>query len=347
MTRARALLLPLLALALAGCETLSYYAQAIGGHLDLTGRARPVSELLEDAETPPSLRERLALSQSLREFASRDLGLPDNGSYRRYADLNRAYAVWNVVVTPEFSLEAAQSCFPVAGCVSYRGFFARQDAEGHAARAHARGLDAFVYGVPAYSTLGAFDDPLLSTFIRWPDTELARLVFHELAHQLVYVKGDSTFNESFAVTVEREGVRRWFAAAGRSAELARYREAREREREFGRLLDETRARLEVLYRLLIPPEQMRTRKREEFERLAAEPVFLRHAAAFASAPNNALLASFATYSALVPAFERLLAECGGDLDAFYARVKALAQLDKAERARRLRAQESGMSTTLR
>lgn len=335
MTLIRTPLLLAAVLALAGCETLSYYAQAVAGHLDLTGRARPVTELLADAGTPAFLRERLALAQSVREFASRELGLPDNGSYRRYTELDRSYAVWNVVATPEFSLEAVQSCFPVAGCVTYRGFFASQDAEGHAVRARERGFDAFVHGVPAYSTLGAFADPLLSTFIRWPDTELARLVFHELAHQLVYVKGDSTFNESFAVTVEREGVRRWLAAAGRAAELARYRVAREREREFGRLLDETRARLVALYRTQVAPEEMRARKRAEFERLAADPVYLRHSASFAGAPDNALLASFATYSALVPAFERLLAESGGDLDRFYARVKALAELGKAERERRL------------
>lgn len=347
MTRLSALLLLPAALALSGCETLSYYAQAVGGHLDLTGRARPVAELLADAQTPPSLRERLALSQSVREFASRALKLPDNGSFRRYTELERPYAVWNVVATPEFSLEAVRSCFPVAGCVSYRGFFTREGARRHAARQRARGFDAFVYGVPAYSTLGVFDDPLLSTFIRWPDVELARLVFHELAHQLVYVSGDSTFNESFAVTVEREGVRRWLAASDRDEDLAKFREARERERKFAQLLDETRARLRTLYRLDLEPEPMRERKRAEFERLASDAVYIRHSAAFESAPNNALLAAFATYSQLVPAFERLLAESGGDLDRFYSRVKALAQLGKAERERRLGAQESGVSTTLR
>ena len=347
MTRLSVLLLLPAALGLSGCETLSYYAQAVGGHLDLTGRARPVAELLADSQTPPSLRERLALSQSVREFASRELKLPDNGSFRRYTELERPYAVWNVVATPEFSLEPVRSCFPVAGCVSYRGFFTRDGARRHAARQRARGFDAFVYGVPAYSTLGIFDDPLLSTFIRWPDVELARLVFHELAHQVVYVRGDSTFNESFAVAVEREGVRRWLAASGRDEDLAKFREARERERKFAQLLDETRARLEALYRLDIDPEPMRARKLAEFERLASEPAYIRHSAAFDGAPNNALLAGFATYSQLVPAFERLLAESGGDLDRFYARVKALAQLDKAERERRLGGQESGTSTTLR
>jgi predicted aminopeptidase len=337
----------LLALALAGCETLSYYAQAVGGHFDLKARARPVEELLADAYTPPDLRQRLVLAQSVREFASRQLALPDNGSYRSYAELDRPYAVWNVVAAAEFLLDAVESCFPVAGCVTYRGFYAREDAERYAAQMRERGLDVFVYGVPAYSTLGMFDDPLLSTFIRWSDAEVARLLFHELSHQLLYVKGDTAFNESFAVAVEREGVRRWLASAGRSAELEKFLQAREREREFGRLLDQTRTRLAALYRSGIAPQEMRERKRAEFERLAAAPVYRRHAGGYVTGPNNALLAAFASYSQHVPAFERALAASHGDLPAFYARVRALSKLDKAERTRQLEAQVSGMSTTLR
>ena len=337
----------LLALALAGCESVSYYAQAVGGHLDLKTRARPVSELLADVQTPADLRERLAFAQSVREFASRKLALPDNGSYRSYAELDRPYAVWNVVVAGEFSLDAVESCFPIAGCVTYRGYYAHEDAERDAAHARERGLDAFVYGVPAYSTLGVFDDPLLSTFIRWGDAEVARLVFHELAHQLLYVKGDTAFNESFAVVVEREGVRRWLASTGRSAEMTKFVQTREREREFARLLDGTRTRLEALYRMPIPREEMRARKHAEFGRLAAAPVYKRHAGGYPGGPNNALLAAFASYSQLVPAFERTLAESKGDLNVFYSRVKALSKLEKAERTRELEAQLSGVSTTLR
>jgi predicted aminopeptidase len=337
----------LLALALSACESVSYYAQAVGGHMDLKHRARPVADLLADSQTPGDLRGRLVLAQSVREFASRNLALPDNGSYRSYAEIDRPYAVWNVVIAREFSLNAVESCFPVAGCVTYRGYYAREDAERDAAHAREQGLDAFVYGVPAYSTLGMFDDPLLSTFIRWTDAEVARLVFHELAHQVVYVKGDTAFNESFAVAVEREGVRRWLAFTGRSADLAKFLQTREREREFARLLNETRARLEQLYRLPIAREEMRARKRAEFERLAADPVYKRHAGGYLGGPNNALLAAFASYSQLVPAFERTLADVNGDLKAFYARVKQLSHLDKTERTRVLEAQLSGMSTTLR
>jgi predicted aminopeptidase len=337
----------LLALVLAGCETATYYAQAVGGHVDLRNRARPVKELLADSQTPADLRERLVFAESVREFASRSLALPDNGSYRSYSDLGRPYAVWNVVVAGEFSLEAVESCFPVAGCVTYRGYYSREDAERDAAHARGNGLDAFVYGVPAYSTLGMFDDPLLSTFIRWGDAEIARLIFHELAHHMVYVKGDTAFNESFAVAVEREGVRRWLASTGRSAEMSKFLQTREREREFARLLDETRTRLEALYRMPVSREEMRARKRAEFEQLAANPVYKRHAGGYVGGPSNALLAAFASYSQLVPAFERTLAASNGDLNVFYARVRALSRLDKAERTRQLEGQVSGTSTTLR
>jgi predicted aminopeptidase len=334
-------------LALTGCETLSYYMQAVGGQLELNSLSRPVGDLLADTRTPPDLRGRLVAAQSMREFASRELGLPDNQSYRSYAQLDRPYVVWNVVVAPEFSLKPVESCFPVAGCVTYRGFFSREEAERYAATVLAAGDDAFVYGVPAYSTLGAFADPLLSTFIRWGDTELARLLFHELAHQILYVAGDSTFNESFAVLVEREGVRRWLAAEGRSAELSKYLEARARERELAQRLDQTRTRLKTLYASDLPKDAIRAAKKAEFEELAADPIYKRHAGRYVGGPNNALLASFATYSQLVPAFERQLAAAGGDLRLFYARMKALSRMNKAERMRQLEVQVSAMSTTER
>lgn len=334
-------------LALTGCESLSYYMQAVGGQLELNTRSRPVGELLADTHTPADLRARLLVAQSVREFASRELGLPDNKSYRSYAELDRPYVVWNVVIAPEYALEAIESCFPVAGCVMYRGFFSREEAERYAAGALARGEDAFVYGVPAYSTLGAFDDPLLSTFIRWGDTELARLLFHELAHQILYVPGDSTFNESFAVLVEREGVRRWLAAEGRSAELSKYLDARTREREFAQRLEQTRARLKALFASGMPKDEMRKAKKAEYEQLAADPIYKRHAGGYVGGPNNALLASFATYSQLVPAFERHLAAAGGDLRLFYTRMKGLSRLNKAERTRALETQVNAMSTTER
>ena len=322
----------LAALALAGCETLSYYAQAVGGQMSLIALARPVEKLIADPVTPPELRARLALARSIRDFAAQELSLPDNASYRSYAELDRPYAVWNVVAAPEFSLEPVQSCFPVAGCVDYRGFFSRDDAVRHAARLLAEGYDVHMVGVPAYSTLWRFDDPLLSTFIGYGDAELARLIFHELAHQRVYVRDDSTFNESFAATVEREGVRRWLAASGRAALLRGFLEAQRRTAEFAALLGQARARLEALYRLRIAPEAMRERKRAELDALRAKlPKSGADGDSPRLEPNNALLASFATYTQLVPAFEKLLAEENGDLARFYARVERYAASERSSR----------------
>ena len=212
-----------LATALGGCS-LGYYAQSVGGHLDLMQRARPVEQWVADPATPDALRERLRLAQRLRAFASDELKLPDNASYRRFAHLDRNAVVWNVVATPELSLTLQTWCFPVMGCVGYRGYFQRAPADQLAADLRAQGLDVSVYGVPAYSTLGWTNwlggDPLLSTFIRWPESELARLLFHELAHQVVYVADDTAFNESYATAVERLGLQRWLAGAGAAAGAA-------------------------------------------------------------------------------------------------------------------------------
>jgi len=318
----RTFCLGLSALALSGCETLSYYGQAVGGHLALVGSAQPVAQVLADPAAAPALKEQLQVAGEIRDFATSELGLPDNGSYRSYAALGRPYAVWNVVAAPEFSLKPVQSCFPIAGCVAYRGFYDQAAAQRHAAGLRDAGNDVVVYGVPAYSTLGWFDDPLLSTFIGYPQADLARLLFHELAHQLLYVKGDATFNESFAVALEREGVRRWLAAGGRDAERVRFREREERRREFAARVEAVRGRLEALYRMQLAPQAMRERKREELETL--RPLVAAVPALAGQEPNNALLAAYATYTDLVPVFEGFLAQAQGDLPAFYARAKQFA-----------------------
>jgi predicted aminopeptidase len=237
----------LIAVPLSGCESVGFYAQAIGGQLGVMRAARPLDSWLTDPETTPQLRERLETARGMREFASRELSLPENGSYTSYADLRRPYVVWNVFAAPRFSVEAKRECFPFTGCVSYRGFFSEGLARQHAERLRAQGYDVYVGGVPAYSTLGWFDDPLLSTFIRYPDVQLARLLFHELAHQVVYARGDTTFNESFAVAVEEEGVRRWLRAEGRMGELAAFRAAQARKREIAAAVAEARVRLASFY----------------------------------------------------------------------------------------------------
>jgi len=319
------------ALILSGCETMQYYAQAIGGQLDVMRAARPVDEWLADPATPQDLRSRLELARGVREFASRELSLPQNGTFSSYAELGRPYVAWNVYAAPMFSTEPKQECFPFAGCVSYRGFFSEADARQHAEKLRLAGYDVYVGGVPAYSTLGWFDDPLLSTFIRFPDAQLARLLFHELAHQVVYTRDDTRFNESFAVAVEEEGVRRWLKAQGREAEFAAFQASQARRREIAARVEAVRKRLEAVYKSDIPVEEKKRLKAEEFEKLRAE--FGKFVPA---EPNNAFLVSIAVYTELVPAFERLLAQKGGDLPAFYERVREIAREEKKAREEALR-----------
>ena len=310
---------------LAGCESLSYYGQAIGGHLRLLSSARPVDTWLADPGTPADLRQRLETAREIRQFASRELHLPDNASYTSYADLGRRFAVYNVFAAPKFSVDAKSQCFPIAGCVAYRGFFGEREAQRYAEELRAGGNDVYVGGVPAYSTLGWFDDPLLSTFIRYPDAQLARLVFHELAHQVVYAKDDATFNESFAVVVEEEGVRRWLQAQGRATDLAEFRGAQERKRQLAARIKETRERLRAIYAMPLTPQQMAEQKKEEFERLRAL-----YPAIVPAEPNNAFLVSIALYNDFVPALERLLAQ-SGSLEAFYERARELARAERKQR----------------
>lgn len=348
--RRRLALAALLAVALpllGGCASVGYYWQAVGGHLDLMARARPVEQVIDDPATSAALKQQLALALRIRDFATDELGLPDNASYRSYSDLGRPFALWNVFAAGEFSIEPKLWCFPVAGCVAYRGYFAQAGAERTAAELRAAGYQTHVGGVPAYSTLGWLDDPLLNTFIAYPEADLARLIFHELAHQLVFVRGDTVFNESFAVAVEFEGVRRWLERRGDPQAQAAFVAARERREAFLRLLIAHRAQLGELYRTGLTPEAMRERRAALRAQLREQyRAFREHWAIdgkpyaafdrwFGDGPNNAQLAVVAIYSERVPAFQALLARHGGDLAAFYAAVRELAALPYAERWRRL------------
>ena len=328
--------------ALTGCGTAEFYWQGFAGQLDLFTRARPIAEVAETT-SDPKLKDRLRNAQAIRRYASRELGLPDNGSYTRYADLGRPFVVWNVFAAPELSLSPLQWCFPVAGCVNYRGYFAEADARGEAARLTAAGDDVHFGGVPAYSTLGYFDDPVLSTFIGYREPDLARLIFHELAHQVVYVKDDTAFNESFAVTVEEEGLKRWLAAQqGRpeAGPFAAYVARGDRLRaDFRTLVRRTRERLAALYASNATDADKRAGKAAAFAQMRVDydalkagwegvPAFDRW---FAAGTNNAGIVAVGLYSDRVPQFRALLHAEGGDLPRFYARVKALAELPKPER----------------
>jgi predicted aminopeptidase len=332
-------------LLVSGCANVGYYWQSVSGQLGIWRRERPIEEVINDTATPEALRQKLAAVVRIRDFASRELGLPDNRSYREYADLGRPYVVWNVFAAPEFSVQPARWCFLFAGCVSYRGYFSREEADRFSAELAGQGYDVHVGGVPAYSTLGWFSDPVLNTFVHFPEPDLARLVFHELAHQLVYVKDDSTFNESFAATVEQEGLRRWFDRNGDAKGIEAYERGRRMRMEFSRLVQEHRARLDTLYRSPLAPEVMRSRKHAQLAELEADYRALKaewggyagYDAWFARPVNNALLASVSIYAQRVPAFDALLRREGGDLARFYGAVRELAALPKESRDRQLAA----------
>jgi len=329
---------------LAGCSNFGYYMQSIDGQMKVLRARQPIADMIADPATPPALKHKLERALAIRDFASRELLLPDNRSYRSYADLKRQFVVWNVFAAAEFSIEPREWCFLIAGCVGYRGYFAQAKAEDFARGLRGEGLDVFVGGVPAYSTLGWFDDPVLNTFINYPEYEIARLIFHELAHQMLYVKGDSEFNESFAVTVETEGVKRWLAHDGDVNMRADFDHAQQRRTQFLDLVHVYRDRLAALYRSRAAPEEMRARKADAFADMQRDYAQLKlqwggYAGydRFFDGVNNAHLASVAIYNALVPQFQQILAGHNGDLAAFYAEVKALAALDKDGRAARLAA----------
>lgn len=328
-----------------GCSSLGYYAQAAGGHVSLLNKAKPVPEWLADESTATLLKERLALSQRMRDFAVSELKLPDNASYRRYADLGRNAAVYNVVAAPELSLTLKTWCFPVVGCVGYRGYYDKSDADAHAAELRREGFEAVVQSIPAYSTLGKlpgeyFSDPLLNTFLRWAEGDLAHLIFHELAHQVAYAKGDTMFNESFATAVERIGGERWMQQHASDAARAELTRLDQRRQDFRRVAMQARADLDAIYRDgQLSLDAKRAAKAERFARLRADHAALKagpwqgwtgYDNWFATA-NNASLGVMAAYNELVPQFERLYEREGRDFDRFYAEVRRLAALPQAER----------------
>lgn len=324
---------------LSGCANLTYYAQAVDGHMDVMRRSQPINTLVADPDIDPDLKRILNKVRILREFASQELKLPDNRSYTHYADLERPYAVWNVVAAPEFSVRLKEWCFVKAGCVSYRGFFSRTRAESYANKLKARGYDVHVGGVPAYSTLGWFSDPVLNTFIE-SELELARLIFHELAHQVVYVPGDTVFNESFATLVEQEGIRRWLTHNDATVEYEVYLARRERQTIFNMLVLNHRARLEILFGTGLSDTEKRAGKARIFDDLRAQFALLKNSRTefghyehwFSKPLNNARLATISVYTQLLPAFQALLSLQDGDMARFFNVVKEISKLPKEERA---------------
>ena len=340
-----------------GCTDTRYLLQSAAGHLQIMQVARPVDDWIADDSTPKELRQRLQLAQDIRRFAVKNLHLPDNASYQRYAHLQRRAVVWNVVAAPAYSLTLKTWCFPVTGCVGYRGYFDEQDAQVQAAELRAQELEVRVYGVPAYSTLGWTNwlggDPLLSTYIRYPQGELARMVLHELAHQVLYVQDDTAFNESFATAVERLGSAAWLASQANPEAQAEYTAFDVRRQAFRTLTASTRQKLLAIYakdREPAPsPRELEAQKsaayaefRQTYAQLKVDwGGFDRYDTWVASA-NNAAFGALAAYDDWVSAFEALFRAQSGDWPAFYAAVKQLAALPREQRTQQLQQLRDGL-----
>ncbi len=328
-----------------GCTTLGYYHQAITGHLGLMLQRQPIERLIESEQTDPELVAQLRKVEGLREFSREQLGLPSDGQYTSYVDIERRYVVWNVFAAPPISLNARQWCYPVVGCAGYRGYYSEQQARHYAATLAKDGMDVYVGGTTAYSTLGWFDDPVLNTFIYRRDDQLADLVFHELAHHLLYIAGDTVFNESFASLVAGEGVKRWLAAQDDSAGYSGYLAANRRKQQFIELVATYRERLGTLYASTLPEAAMLAEKHLIVDELKAAHQQLKSSWGDASAYdhwfsqeiNNAQLNTVATYYELVPALQALLASHDDNLANFYTACLELEELDVVERHAQLNA----------
>ncbi len=327
-----------------GCASWSYYGQAVVGQAELWQRQSPIATVMRDPQTSPALRARLQQAQQIRDFAVRELGLPDNQSYRRYADLGRPFVVWTVFAAPPLSLSPRQWCYPIAGCVGYRGFFTADSARAFAEELRQAGDDVYVAGVPAYSTLGWLADPLLNTFIEYPDSELARLLFHELAHQLIYLRDDSGFNESFATVVETVGVARWLADQANPQLEAQALALIQARRRFQDEMTNTRILLEQIYTSTAADSEQLTQKAQVLkavqERYHLQQVVAARPNAehwFRQPLGNAHFVAVTMYHQQVSAFNALLVNHQGDLLRFYQAVRELAQLSLGERLQRLTA----------
>jgi len=334
-----------LGLAAGGCAQLSYYRQSAAGQVDIAQRREAIDALIADAHQDTGLRERLELVRDMRAFAVSELQLPDTGSYTQYADLGRDYAVLALYAAPEFSTELKTWCYPVAGCAAYRGYFDRAMLENYARELKQQHYDVYIAAVPAYSTLGWFDDPLLNTVLDWPEPQMAGLIFHELAHQQLYVKGDTAFNESFATAVERAGVERWLQARHGAVAVERYRR-RWRERDaVVQLLADARSDLAQLYARKLAAPELRAAKQQRLDSLRRQYRELRQStlvdgvydALFAGTLNNARLGSVAAYHTYVDSFLAMLAEQQGEFPAFYAEAARMAALPPDKRRQSLAA----------
>ena len=325
--------------ALTGCESLSYYHQMMSGQIVILNKRQPIKQILAEPHIPTKLQEQLKLVQDIREFAKNELKLPVKNHYLSFVELDRPFVLWNVYATPEFSFRPKTWCYPIVGCTAYRGYFSKDDANDYVDKLKKKGYDVFIGGVAAYSTLGWFDDPVLSTFMNRSNIKLAALIFHELAHQLLYVENDTTFNESFATAVEQEGLRRWLVAKNNLASLSDYHIDFKRHQQFIQLIMKYRKKLELLYVQDLSALNKRNAKASLFDKLRDEYSLLKqhwkgytgYDSWFSHKLNNAQLLSISTYYDLLPVFLKLLQNNGYDLKLFYKECQTLANKSREER----------------
>jgi len=330
-------------LEMSGCAQIAYYNQAINGHLEITRRIQPIDEVIASPTISPSLRQQLIAAKEIRHFAIETLQLPDNESYTQFADLQRKFVVWNVYATPQFSFTPKLWCFPIVGCLSYRGYFSPEPATEEANQLKNEGFDVYMAGVRAYSTLGWFTDPLLNTMLTRENWQLAALIFHELTHQLLYVTDDSTFNESFASTVEEIGVRKWLEHQKIPEQFAQYKISKQHYQQMTRLVLTTKEKLEQLYAQPLPESEMFSQKNAILEQLQQDYQILKETQwnnyrgydFWFAELNNAKLLSVAMYEIFVPAFQKLFEESEENMLVFYEKVRDLAGLSKTERHQKL------------
>lgn len=329
----------LAALTVSACSSFGYYLDLMEGHSELLEKRKPIKDILADKSTDQKLRKLLEKSQKIRNFASKSLNLPENDSYRMYADLKRRYAVWNVIAAKEFSIKPKKWCFLFVGCLSYRGYFSKSDAIAYSKALKKEGYDVYVAGANAYSTLGWFDDPLLNTMMYKSEARRAGIIFHELAHQVLYIDDDSAFNEAFATTVEQEGIKRWMLKNRKNNDYETYLADKKRDSEFNLLLRETRGELKNLYQEKLSDKIKREKKADIFSLMQKEYTKLKvkwggykaYDKWMSQEINNSHLLLISTYHELVPVFKALLKKENNNMDSFYLVVEEIGDLNKNER----------------
>ncbi|MCG8378779.1 MAG: aminopeptidase [Proteobacteria bacterium] len=320
------------------CTSLGYYSQSISGQLEVVQKSTDINKLINDKNTPINIRNRLKTIIEIRNFSIDQLGLPDNDSYFSYADLEREYVVWNIFAAEEFSLQPQQWCFLFVGCLQYRGYFSEDSARDFAKTLEDKGMETYVGGVSAYSTLGWFDDPVLNTMLKWSDARLAAVIFHELTHQLFYIKGDTEFNESLADAVAIIGVKRWLVSSARKGLLKEYNDFLSREEEFVNLILKYKEKLEVLYSTNLPDQIKRDRKKELFNGIREEYKIIKlnwqkdyYGNWIKTRLNNASIASVVSYRKYLPAFLNMFEASQENIDIFFNKIRILTQCSLAER----------------